>query len=73
MIFDFTTNSEGLNFSVMEPSEWQMHRKSIDGVEQSPVEVFPYPERYGGTISDNVRFTSSADDANMMAFGFDHS
>ena len=25
MVFDFTSKSEGLNFSVMDPSEWSLH------------------------------------------------
>ena len=36
-----------------------------------PVVAFPYPERYGGTIGDEVQFKTQEDDG-MMAFGFDH-
>lgn len=42
-----------------------------DGV---PEEAFLYPVRYGGTVPDDMKFASSAEDPNgMVALGFDHS
>ena len=58
----------------MDPSEFQLAKKSIEGKEEAVDAVFSYPVRYGGTIPDEAKFASSAEDANgMMAFGFDHS
>lgn len=70
MIFDFTTKSDGTNFKVMDPSEWQMVKTPVDGMEEQPVVAFPYPEKYGGTISDSANFASSAE---QNAFGIDMS
>jgi hypothetical protein len=59
----------------MEPSEWKLENKTIESMPNAPSEaVFAYPVRYGGTIPDETKFTSSAEDSNgMKAFGFDHS
>ena len=59
----------------MEPSEWSLVEETIETLPGETAEVaFPYPVRYGGTVPDDAKFASSADDANgMMAFGFDHS
>lgn len=42
--------------------------------DQQPEVAFAYPVRYGGTVPDDLKFASSAEDSHgMMAFGFDHS
>jgi hypothetical protein len=57
----------------MEPVDWKMHYKEVEGMGE-PVVAFAYPKRYGGSIADDVKFVSSAnDDGGMQAFGFDHS
>lgn len=33
--------------------------------------VFPYPERYGGTINDDADFHEHGKDDKMMAFGIE--
>lgn len=76
MIFDFTTNASGnLNFAVMNPSEWSLVFKKVESQpDEQPEVAFAFPVRYGGTIPDDAKFASSAEDSNgMMAFGFDHS
>lgn len=74
LIFDFTTQADGsLNYKVMDPSQWQMQNKTVEGLGEPEV-AFAYPQRYGGTVPDDVKFASSAEDGGgMMAFGFDHS
>ncbi len=52
----------------MEPKEWKMHSKPIDGM-SDPVVAFPYPVRYGGTIPDDAKF--GEEDENIQAFGID--
>ena len=55
MIFDFTKQASGdLNFSVMEPSQWKLEHKEIEGFEGAGDVVFPFPQRYGGTIADDA-------------------
>lgn len=41
----------------------------MEDIEQKPVLVFPYPERYGGTLSNDAIESNEKKD-NMMAFGF---
>lgn len=70
MIFDFTLNAKGdLNFQVMDPKEWEVKSKPIEGLGEPEI-TFAYPARYGGTIPDDMKFVSSAEDNH---FGFDHS
>jgi len=73
MIFDFTTKADGNNFSIVDPADWLIHNKTVDGMEEEPVMPFAYPQRYGGTIADDAKFKSSAEDEGLKAFGFDHS
>ena len=51
-IFDFTTKDQGLNYQVMDPSQWAIMQKEIEG-ESQPVVAFGYPKKYGGTLPDN--------------------
>jgi hypothetical protein len=45
LIFDFTKNeaSKKLNFEFLDPSEFSIISKSVDGIDQKPVMAFPYP------------------------------
>lgn len=55
LIFDFTKQASGdLNFQVMDPSEWSLDNKQIEGFDGEGDVVFPYPERYGGTIANDA-------------------
>jgi hypothetical protein len=55
----------------VDPSEFQIITKPVEGIEQKPVLVFPYPQRYGGTVSDDANHHADKKEDNMMAFGFD--
>ena len=74
LIFDFTKNVSGnkSNFKILEPENFKIFSKTVDGVDAQPVAAFPYPQRYGGTIADdaNQQFEKKDD---MMAFGFNTS
>ena len=48
-----------------------MITKELDDFEQKAVQVFPVPERYGGTIADDANFQDHGKDENMMAFSID--
>lgn len=56
----------------MDPSDFSIIKKTIEGVEGAPVEVFPYPQRYGGTLPNEAAASHEKEgDNGMMAFGFD--
>lgn len=58
IIHDFTKNEDGSkNYQEMDPQEWEMKIDELEGVEGEIGEIFPYPERYGGTIPDDADFT----------------
>lgn len=70
LIFDFTTKDSGKNYEFLDPSEFSLISKTLEGdlEDVPPAHVFPYPARYGGTLSDEVPAQSHAHDENMMAF-----
>lgn len=45
LIFDFTKDENGSNehYNLLEPSQFQIISKEIEGVEGKPVMPFPYP------------------------------
>jgi len=45
LIFDFTKDEKGdkKNFELLDPADFKIITKSVEGVEQKPVVVFPYP------------------------------
>jgi hypothetical protein len=58
MFYDFTEDevTGKKNFHLMEPTEFKILEKPIQGMQQKPTLVFPYPQRYGGTIDDHITF-----------------
>ena len=56
LIFDFTKDESGQksNFQILDPSQFQIFSKSVNGIDDKPVTAFPYPQKYGGTISDDA-------------------
>ena len=67
LIFDFTKQESGeLNYQIMEPKEWKMEEKEVEGVDERPEVAFPYPVRYGGTIPDDADFRG--EDTKMQTF-----
>jgi len=67
LIFDFT-EGKGKNFQFLPPSEFHLHRKTLEGLDAEPVQVFPYPERYGGTMADEDPDRQAHEGDGMMAF-----
>tara|TARA_B110000285_G_scaffold196856_1_gene228091 strand:+ start:276 stop:674 length:399 start_codon:yes stop_codon:yes gene_type:complete len=58
LIHDFTPKGEGeLNYVELDTEEWEMKVDELEDVEGEIGEIFPYPERYGGTIEDTADFT----------------
>lgn len=54
LVFDFTKGA-ALNYSVIEPKEWKLVKKSCPGFEDEPLAaVFDYPKKYGGTLADDI-------------------
>lgn len=67
MVFDFTENEDGTkNCSQMDPSQFSIVTKDIEGISSKPTLVFPYPAKYGGTLDDNLVFESK--DESMKTF-----
>lgn len=58
MFYDFTEDESKKNFQPLDPAEFRIIERPIEGVQQKPTLVFPYPQRYGGTVDDNVKFES---------------
>jgi hypothetical protein len=69
LIFDFTTKDSGKNYEFLDPSEFSMVTKTLEGDYPAPIAPFPTPQRYGGTLLDdaNQRAVPQHDDG-MMAF-----
>lgn len=66
LIYDF---SRGDNHEIVEPSEWQFEKRQIEGFEHVETDVvFEFPERYGGTASNQKPESSKEKDDNMAAF-----
>lgn len=58
LIHDFTPKGEGeLNYVELDTEQWEMKVDELEDVEGEIGEIFPYPERYGGTIEDTADFT----------------
>ena len=72
MIFDFTKDESGKkkNFQFLDPSEFKIIEKEVDGMDAKPVLAFPYPQRYGGTIADDANAAYEKKEDNMQSFGF---
>lgn len=70
LIFDFTKDEKTMNFAHLDPADFKIINKSIEGFDQKPSIVFPYPERYGGTLDDHAIELNEKKDEGMMAFGF---
>lgn len=69
LIFDFTTKDSGKNFEFLDPSEFTQISKELEGDYPNPVAPFSTPQRYGGTIADDVnKHVPSQHDDGMMAF-----
>jgi hypothetical protein len=68
MLFDFTENSDPSkkNFQILDPSQFSILERPIEGIAQKPTLVFPYPQRYGGTVDDDAKFESKEE--GMQAF-----
>jgi len=70
LIFDFTKDDAKLNYAFLDPSEFYTVTKEIPDLEGSPVPVAPFalPERYGGTLANDINEHARQHDDNMMAF-----
>jgi hypothetical protein len=58
---------------LLDPSEFKLITKTVEGIDQKPVLAFQYPQRYGGTLSNDALESNEKKDDGMMAFGFDMS
>lgn len=54
----------------MPPENWNLHSKAVEGLPDQTTAVFPYPQKYGGTIADdaNKQNQVNGNDGGMMAF-----
>jgi hypothetical protein len=68
LIFDFTTSDKKLNYELMDPSEFKLITKELEGFASPPACVFPYPQKYGGTIADDANKHVEKQHDDMMAF-----
>ncbi len=70
LIFDFTTKESGKNYEFLDPAEFQLIRKELEGHDEELEVVFPYSEKYGGTLSEEANDQARAGnhDDGMMAF-----
>ena len=60
-----------MNYAFLEPSEFYTVTKELPDLEGSPVPVTPFalPERYGGTVANDINQNAARQhDDNMMAF-----
>lgn len=67
LIFDFTSKESGKNYEFLEPSEFSIIEKELEGYDK-PQTVFPYPEKYGGTLANDQNQNAREADDGMMAF-----
>jgi Tubulin binding cofactor C len=67
LIFDFTTSEKKLNYQLMDPADFTLVTKEVEGMDEQPVRVFPYPQKYGGTVADDAN-KHEVKDEHMMAF-----
>ena len=57
LIHDFTEKEDGSkNYDIVEPDDWNLTYREIEGIEDKPVQSIPVPKRYGGTIPDDAYF-----------------
>jgi hypothetical protein len=63
LVFDFSPSGES-NFSQVEPADFKLITKTECEGEGEPEFVFGFPERYGGSMSNELP-TSSANDDGM--------
>ena len=70
LIFDFTTDDKKKNYEFLDPSEFKLIKKDIDGMDEkaSDVPFFPYPKKYGGTLADDANKHEVKGEEDMMAF-----
>ena len=52
----------------MEPSDWKIVSKSVEDLPDQTEAVFPYPQKYGGTIDDDINKDKGNENSEMMAF-----
>jgi hypothetical protein len=57
-----------VHFSLLDPAEFTMQSKELEGVEGNSDLVFPYPVRYGGTVPDDLNLQGEKKDSGEMAF-----
>lgn len=71
LIFDFTKDESGkkLNYGFVNPSDFKLVEIEVEGAKSAV--IFPYPQRYGGTLPDDANAHNQKKDDGMMAFGFD--
>jgi hypothetical protein len=73
LIFDFTSKDAGKNFEILDPTQFQLVSKEIEGIDAKPVFPFALPKRYGGTIEDDVLASNAKEHdahSDMKSFGF---
>ena len=69
MIFDFTKDGRNRNYEFLDPSEFKIIIKILEDMEEKPVQVFPYPQKYGGTIPEDAnQHEYRKEDEKMMVF-----
>jgi hypothetical protein len=68
LIFDFTKDENQLHFSFLDPAQFTMQSKQLEGVEGNADLVFPYPVRYGGTLPDDLNIQGEKKEEGEMAF-----
>ena len=68
LIFDFNKEDNKQNFSFLDPSEFKIISKEIEGVDEQPVVVFPFPQKYGGSLADDANAGLANHNDGLMAF-----
>ena len=68
LIFDFTKGETKDNYQFLDPSQFKIITKEIEGFEEKPVLVFPYPQKYGGSLADDANEGLANYNEGMLAF-----
>ena len=69
LIFDFTENKDGsLNFSEIDPSQWSFKAMPVPDMELCNDIVFPYMQKYGGVLDDNINEGKQEHNAGLLGF-----
>jgi hypothetical protein len=68
LIFDFNKEDNKQNFSFLDPSEFKIISKEIEGIDEQPVVVFPFPQKYGGSLADDANAGLANHNDGLMAF-----